>query len=55
MREIQKQLGEQLFPDLGDDQADLPPDFPTLKEYLEGLVKLWTELRIDGMDVAKRL
>jgi outer membrane protein TolC len=53
MREIQKQLGEQLFPDLGDDQADLPPDFPTLKEYLEGLVKLRDELRIDGMDVVQ--
>lgn len=53
MREIQKQLGEKLFPDLGENQADLPPDFLTLKEYLEGLVVLRDELRVKGMDVVQ--
>ncbi len=54
MREIQKRLGEQLFPDLGEDQADLPPEFSTLKEYLKGLVALRDELRASGMDVVQR-
>lgn len=53
MREIQKQLGERLFPDLGENQADLPPDFETLKEYLAGLAALRDELRTSGMDVVQ--
>lgn len=53
MREIQKRLGAQLFPDLGEDQADLPPDFNTLKEYLAGLAALREELLTSGMEVVE--
>ncbi len=53
MREIQKRLGEQLFPDLGENQADLPPDFATLQEYLQGLAELRDELRETGMNVVE--
>ena len=53
MREIQKRLGEQLFPDLGENQADLPPDYATLQEYLKGLSELRDELRESGMNVVE--
>ncbi|MDA1229298.1 MAG: TolC family protein [Planctomycetota bacterium] len=53
MRDIQKRLGEQLFPDLDEDQAELPPDFPALKEYLKGLAALRDELRETGLNVVQ--
>ncbi|MEJ7591004.1 MAG: TolC family protein [Planctomycetaceae bacterium] len=53
MRDIQKQLGEQLLPDLGENQADSPPDFATLKNYVNGLAELRNELREFGINVVK--
>ncbi len=53
MRDIQKQLGEKLLPDLGENQADPAPDFATLKQYLNGLAELRDELRETGISVLK--
>jgi len=51
MREIQKNLGKQLLPDLGENQADTPPDFATLRAYVDGLVELRNDLREKGINV----
>ena len=53
MRDLQKELGEQLLPDLGENQADTPPDFATLRAYVNGLAELRDELREDGINVVK--
>ena len=54
MREIQKRLGDRLLPDLGENQKELPPDFDTLKQYLQGLAALRDELRESGMDAVQK-
>ena len=53
MRDLQKELGEQLLPDLGENQADTPPDFATLKAYVVGLAELRNDLRQYGINVVK--
>ena len=53
MRDLQKELGEQLLPDLGENQADTPPDFATLRAYVNGLAELRNDLRQDGINVVK--
>lgn len=53
MRDIQKQLGKKLLPDLGENQADPAPDLATLKQYLNGLAELRDELRETGISVLK--
>lgn len=53
MRDLQKELGEQLLPDLGENQADTPPDFATLKAYVDGLAELRDDLREYGINVVK--
>ena len=54
MRDIQKQLGTELFPDVGGGQADPVPDFDTLKQYLKGLTELQDELREKGIETVRR-
>ena len=51
MREIQKERGEQLLPDLGENQADTPPDFATLRAYVAGLAELRNDLLESGFNV----
>ena len=53
IRVIQKELGKELLPDLGEDQADAPPDFASLKSYVNGLAELRNELRAIGINVVK--
>ena len=53
MRDLQKNLGAELLPDLGDDQADPAPDFATLKQYLEGLGSLRDELNDFGITAVR--
>ncbi len=53
MRDIQKELGEQLLPDLGENQADAPPDLATLRAYVKGLAELRNELRDDGINLVR--
>ena len=53
MRDLQKELGEQLLPDLGENQADTPPDFATLRAYVAGLAELRNDLRQYGINVVK--
>jgi hypothetical protein len=53
MRDVQKNLGTNLFPDLGEDQTEPAPDFMTLKQYLKELADLRDELREVGVNMVK--
>ena len=53
MRDLQKELGEQLLPDLGENQAEIPPDFATLRAYVAGLAELRNDLRESGINVVR--
>ncbi|HQZ65155.1 MAG TPA: TolC family protein [Planctomycetaceae bacterium] len=54
LREIQKELGRELFPDVGGGPAESMPDFATLKQYLSGLRMLRDELGTSGIETVRK-
>lgn len=53
MRDIQKRLGRELFPDVVGIQGESVPNFQTLKEYLKGLAALRDDLRESGIEAVR--